>query len=67
MVKILMYANAYHHLRGEFMKVRDWAMMGMGITATILYQKFASKYVNEMFNTVSEEVDKITKEISQMM
>lgn len=49
------------------MNIRDWAMIGVGMTLTLLYQKYASEYVCDMIDSVSKSVDKVTKEISQMM
>ena len=49
------------------MKLRDWAMIGVGMTATILYNKYASCYVENAIDMVAEEVEMIKDEINQMM
>lgn len=49
------------------MKLRDWAMIGVGVSTTLLYQKYASQYVEDAFDAVAREVNMIKDEINQMM
>ena len=49
------------------MKIRDFAMIGVGMMSTLLYQKYLSCYVNDAFDLMAKEVDIVKDEISQMM
>ena len=62
-----MYTKVYHHLRGDIMKMKELACVGLGIAGTLLYQKYASKMVEDTFNKMSQYLDKTCEEIDQMM
>ena len=49
------------------MKMKELACVGLGIAGTLLYQKYASKMVEDTFNKMSQYLDKTCEEIDQMM
>lgn len=59
--------NTYHHLRGDKMKVRDIAMIGAGMAAVILYQKYGSQLIEDAYCLMNKEIKMIKDEINQMM
>lgn len=49
------------------MKVRDIAMIGAGMAAVILYQKYGSQLIEDAYCLMNKEIKMIKDEINQMM
>ena len=47
--------------------IKDVALVGVGVVSCLLYQKYASKMVDDALDMITKEVEKATKEINQMM
>lgn len=49
------------------MKMKDLAMIGLGMGAALMYQKYGVPMINKASKAMNKEIKKLKNELNQMM
>ena len=57
----------YRHLRGDYMKIKNMALVGMGMLSMLAIEKYGVPMAKEAKKVVSKTAKDINNKIDQMM